>query len=62
MPLPFGPSYTLAIIKSYNISRKKLKYKLHNFWKFGLINLKVMSEDSVLKRGGITKVHCIFEH
>jgi hypothetical protein len=32
--LPSGPSYILLTSKGGNISREKLIYELHDFWKF----------------------------
>lgn len=50
--LPFGPRYILAIRENDNISREKFTCtcKLHDFWKFGLWNLMVISQDGGTKK------------
>ena len=56
---PLGPSYILVTSEGNNITREKYTYKLLYFLKFRLRNLMAISEDDKLKRGGITRVHCM---
>ena len=34
----------LALSEGVNISKEKLTYKLHDFWKFGLLNFIAIKE------------------